>query len=70
MIYTAQQLKEWTDTKFKATTDIMYGVKEDCTAVQYGKQIPSRPELSWGLKRFKAAYLVLIGRYDALDWDN
>jgi len=35
-----------------------------------GRWLPARPLRFWELRRIKAAWRVLIGRYDALDWED
>jgi hypothetical protein len=52
MKYTTQQIKNW-----------------DVSSSVDGKTwIPARPKLFWSFKRIKYAWLVLIGKLDALDW--
>ena len=55
MIYTAQKIREWDVEKETGNG---------------WKFIPARPETFWSFGRFKTAWLVLIGRYDALDWQQ
>ena len=53
MKYTAQQIKNW-----------------DVSSSVDGKTwILARPETFWSFKRIKYAWLVLIGKLDALDWE-
>lgn len=53
-IYTAKEIKQW-----------------NCDAEIKGEWIPARPYLSLKLiSRLKAAYGVLTGKYDALNWQD
>jgi hypothetical protein len=52
MIYTPQEIKRW-----------------DVDSSGDGKTwMPARPITFWNFGRFKTAWFVLIGKYDALDW--
>ncbi len=55
-IYTASSLRNW-----------------DCDTNKNGRWIPARP-LGWQgirwLHNLKLAFLVLIGKYDVLDWED
>ncbi len=54
MVYTPTQLKKW-----------------DCTANINGKWILARPRRCDSIwYKLKVAYLVFVGKYDALDWEN
>lgn len=56
-IYTAEAIRKW----------------DDDTETKNGKWIPARP-LGWqGIRLFhniKLAFLVFIGKYDVLDWED
>ena len=54
MIYTAKEIQEWG----------FFIVKDG------GKLPPARPYVKYGLSRLRASWGVLIGKYDALDWEN
>lgn len=60
MIYTATQIKEWEIAS--------------CKTPPVGAWKPARPlslySLSTLVKRIKAAWFVLIGKYDALNWEG
>lgn len=54
MKYTATQIRQW---------DVSRGDAD-------GNWRPARPITYWKFRRFKLAWLVLIGQYDALDWEE
>ncbi len=54
MKYTAQQIKNW-DTS---------------SSVDGKVWTPARPVTFWHFNRIKLAWLVLIGTFDALDWQS
>lgn len=73
MIYTAQEIKNWDVSTTKSTTDIMWVEKDK--AIQHHEWIPAKPLTYYPFyraipKRIKLALLVLIGKLDALDWEQ
>jgi hypothetical protein len=42
----------------------------DCDFDDGTRWIPARPMQYWSFKRIVVAFYVLIGKYDALDWEN
>lgn len=56
MVYTAYELKKWScDTPDKDNV----------------RWIPARPITYWRMfERIKMAWFVLVGRFDALDWED
>ena len=54
MIYTAKEIKHW---------------EADCS-VDGKVWLPARPVTLWSFERVKLAWLVLIGKLDALDWQE
>jgi len=58
-LYTASQIKNWESSTNKITSN--------------GKDywLPARPLVMWTLVyRLKLAYMVFIGKYDALNWED
>ena len=56
MIYTARQIKKW---------DV------DCKITGTETWIPARPEYIYSfVNRLKAAFGVITGKYDVLDWEQ
>ena len=56
-IYSAREIKNW----------------EVSTSTKTGNYIPARPEPFYGIRLFhniKIAWYVLIGKYDALNWEE
>ena len=54
MLYTAKAIRKW---------------NVDHEITPGGTWAPARPLTYWSLRRIRIAWGVLIGRYDALDWE-